>query len=375
MKFVVSSKALYSQLQAIGRVVSPKNSLAILDCFLFNVEDNQLKVTASDSETTLTASLELIESNENGCFAINSKKVLEALKDISEQPLTFQLDLNTMEMTISYQNGYYNLIAQKGEDYPQPIGLSEEGIVHLNVKSSVLLNSVTRTLFATSDDTLRPVMNGIYFDITTEDLTIVATDGHKLVRCRNCSTKSEQKASFVLPKKPAQMLKSLIGKDDSEVQIQFDGRNATFKSDGFKMVCRLIEGRFPNYNSVIPSDNPFVVTINRQSFISALKRVLVFAAEEIWLVKISLSQNELTVSSKDLDFSTAAEEHLACSYNGRNISIGFKGTFLIDILNNLSSEDVMLELADAARSGVIVPADQDEDEDTLMLLMPMMLND
>ncbi|MBQ2507532.1 MAG: DNA polymerase III subunit beta [Bacteroidaceae bacterium] len=375
MKFVVSSKALYSQLQAIGRVVSPKNSLAILDCFLFNVEDNQLKVTASDSETTLTASLELIESNENGCFAINSKKVLEALKDISEQPLTFQLDLNTMEMTISYQNGYYNLIAQKGEDYPQPIGLSEEGIVHLNVKSSVLLNSVTRTLFATSDDTLRPVMNGIYFDITTEDLTIVATDGHKLVRCRNFSTKSEQKASFVLPKKPAQMLKSLIGKDDSEVQIQFDGRNATFKSDGFKMVCRLIEGRFPNYNSVIPSDNPFVVTINRQSFISALKRVLVFAAEEIWLVKISLSQNELTVSSKDLDFSTAAEEHLACSYNGRNISIGFKGTFLIDILNNLSSEDVMLELADAARSGVIVPADQDEDEDTLMLLMPMMLND
>ena len=375
MKFVVSSKALYSQLQAIGRVVSPKNSLAILDCFLFNVEDNQLKVTASDSETTLTASLELIESNENGCFAINSKKVLEALKDISEQPLTFQLDLNTMEMTISYQNGYYNLIAQKGEDYPQPIGLSEEGIVHLNVKSSVLLNSVTRTLFATSDDTLRPVMNGIYFDITTEDLTIVATDGHKLVRCRNFSTKSEQKASFVLPKKPAQMLKSLIGKDDSEVQIQFDGRNATFKSDGFKMVCRLIEGRFPNYNSVIPSDNPFVVTINRQSFISALKRVLVFAAEEIWLVKISLSQNELTVSSKDPDFSTAAEEHLACSYNGRNISIGFKGTFLIDILNNLSSEDVMLELADAARSGVIVPADQDEDEDTLMLLMPMMLND
>ena len=375
MKFVVSSKALYSQLQAIGRVVSPKNSLAILDCFLFNVEDNQLKVTASDSETTLTASLELIESNENGCFAINSKKVLEALKDISEQPLTFQLDLNTMEMTISYQNGYYNLMAQKGEDYPQPIGLSEEGIVHLNVKSSVLLNSVTRTLFATSDDTLRPVMNGIYFDITTEDLTIVATDGHKLVRCRNFSTKSEQKASFVLPKKPAQMLKSLIGKDDSEVQIQFDGRNATFKSDGFKMVCRLIEGRFPNYNSVIPSDNPFVVTINRQSFISALKRVLVFAAEEIWLVKISLSQNELTVSSKDLDFSTAAEEHLACSYNGRNISIGFKGTFLIDILNNLSSEDVMLELADAARSGVIVPADQDEDEDTLMLLMPMMLND
>jgi DNA polymerase-3 subunit beta len=218
-------------------------------------------------------------------------------------------------------------------------------------------------------------MNGIYFDITTEDLTIVATDGHKLVRCRNFSTKSDQKASFVLPKKPAQMLKSLIGKDDSEVQILFDGRNATFKAEGFKMVCRLIEGRFPNYNSVIPSDNPFIVTINRQSFISALKRVLVFAAEEIWLVKISLSQNELTVSSKDLDFSTAAEEHLACSYNGRNISIGFKGTFLIDILNNLSSEDVMLELADAARSGVIVPAEQDEDEDTLMLLMPMMLND
>lgn len=375
MKFVVSSKALYSQLQAIGRVVSPKNSLAILDCFLFVLEDNTLKLTASDSETTLTASIEVVESNENGCFAINSKKILEALKDIADQPLTFDLNMNTMEMTIIYQNGHYNLIAQHGEDYPQPVSLGADGVMGLSVKSKVLLNNVTRTLFASSDDTLRPVMNGIFFDITPEDLTIVATDGHKLVRCRSLSTKSDQKASFVLPKKPAQMLKSLIGKDESEVEIKFDGRNATFQSDSFKMVCRLIEGRFPNYNSVIPTDNPYAVTVNRASLISALKRVLVFAAEEIWLVKLTLTQNELTVSGKDLDFSTAAEEHLACSYSGRNMSIGFKGTFLIEILNNLTGDDVILELADAARSGVIVPAEQEDDEDTLMLLMPMMLND
>lgn len=375
MKFVVSSKALYSQLQAIGRVVSPKNSLAILDCFLFVLEDNTLKLTASDSETTLTASIEVVESNENGCFAINSKKILEALKDIADQPLTFDLNMNTMEMTIIYQNGHYNLIAQHGEDYPQPVSLGADGVMGLSVKSKVLLNNVTRALFASSDDTLRPVMNGIFFDITPEDLTIVATDGHKLVRCRSLSTKSEQKASFVLPKKPAQMLKSLIGKDESEVEIKFDGRNATFQSDSFKMVCRLIEGRFPNYNSVIPTDNPYAVTVNRASLISALKRVLVFAAEEIWLVKLTLTQNELTVSGKDLDFSTAAEEHLACSYSGRNMSIGFKGTFLIEILNNLTGDDVILELADAARSGVIVPAEQEDDEDTLMLLMPMMLND
>lgn len=375
MKFVVSSKALYSQLQAIGRVVSPKNSLAILDCFLFVLEDNTLKLTASDSETTLTASVEVVESNENGCFAINSKKILEALKDIADQPLTFDLNMNTMEMTIIYQNGHYNLIAQHGEDYPQPVSLGADGVMGLSVKSKVLLNNVTRALFASSDDTLRPVMNGIFFDITPEDLTIVATDGHKLVRCRSLSTKSDQKASFVLPKKPAQMLKSLIGKDESEVEIKFDGRNATFQSDSFKMVCRLIEGRFPNYNSVIPTDNPYAVTVNRASLISALKRVLVFAAEEIWLVKLTLTQNELTVSGKDLDFSTAAEEHLACSYSGRNMSIGFKGTFLIEILNNLTGDDVILELADAARSGVIVPAEQEDDEDTLMLLMPMMLND
>lgn len=375
MKFVVSSKALYSQLQAIGRVVSPKNSLAILDCFLFVMEDSTLKLTASDSETTLTASIEVVESNENGCFAINSKKILEALKDIADQPLTFDLNMNTMEMTIIYQNGHYNLIAQRGEDYPQPVSLGTDGVMSLNVKSKVLLNNVTRALFASSDDTLRPVMNGVFFDITPEELTIVATDGHKLVRCRSLSTKSDQKASFVLPKKPAQMLKSLIGKDESEVEIKFDGRNATFQSDSFKMVCRLIEGRFPNYNSVIPTDNPYAVTVNRASLISALKRVLVFAAEEIWLVKLTLTQNELTVSGKDLDFSTAAEEHLACSYSGRNMSIGFKGTFLAEILNNLTGEDVILELADAARSGVIVPAEQDDDEDTLMLLMPMMLND
>lgn len=374
MKFIISSKTLSSQLQAIGRVINAKNSLPILESFLFDIKDGVLTLTASDSETTLTSTLALPENDGEGRFAIKSKTMLDALKDVPEQPLTFEVNTNTLEVIILYQNGKYSLVAQRADEYPQAIALGDN-IVSLNMQSNTLLSGINRSLFAVSDDTLRPVMNGIYFDITPESVTIVATDGHKLVRSRNLSNHGDEKAAFVLPKKPAQMLKSLLNKEEEEVQIRFDGRNAIFQATTFVMVCRLIEGRFPNYNAVIPQGNPFCITIDRAVLLSALKRVLVFSTEGAWLVKLTLSPNELTVSGQDLDFSTSAEEHLTCSYNGQPMSIGFKGTFLADILNNLSGQDVQIELADPSRPGVLVPVEQEENEDVLMLLMPMMLND
>ena len=238
-----------------------------------------------------------------------------------------------------------------------------------------MLGGINRALFATADDELRPVMNGIYFDITTEDITFVASDGHKLVRNKTFVAHGDEKAAFILPKKPATLLKNLLPKEQGDVQIDFDDRNAIFTLENYRMVCRLIEGRYPNYNSVIPQDNPHKVTIDRQMLISALRRVSVFSSQASSLIKLRLSENQIQISAQDIDFSTSAEETLICQYAGNAMSIGFKSTFLIDILNNLTAQEVIVELADPSRAGVIVPAEQEDKEDVLMLLMPMMLND
>ena len=239
----------------------------------------------------------------------------------------------------------------------------------------MLLNGISRSLFATADDELRPVMNGVYFDIHTDDLTFVASDGHKLVRLRNLSVKSPERASFILPKKPANLLKNVLAKGSEMVSIKFDDNNAYVNCTNFEMVCRLIEGRYPNYNSVIPQENPFKVTIDRVSFLNALKRVSVFSNPASSLVKLQLKESEMVVSAQDIDFSTSAEEKIVCQFDGTELNIGFKATYLIEILSNINSEEVILELADPSRAGLIVPAENEENEDLLMLLMPMMLND
>jgi len=374
MKFVISSTALFSHLQAIGRVINSKNTLPILDCFLLELNDGVLSLTASDNETTMATSLEVNESDGNCRFAINAKTILDALKEIPEQPLTFDFNPNTLEILVQYMNGRYSVVAQNADEYPIPVTLGETA-VHVEMEASTLLNGINRALFATADDELRPVMNGIYFDITTEDITMVASDGHKLVRNKNFATKGNEKAAFILPKKPATLLKNLLGKEQGSVSIDFDDRNATFTMPNYRMVCRLIEGRYPNYNSVIPQNNPHKVTIDRAILLSALKRVSVFSSQASSLIKLRLQDNQLVLSGQDIDFSTSAEESINCNYAGSPMSIGFKATFLIDILNNLSGQDVIIELADPSRAGVLVPAEQEENEDLLMLLMPMMLND
>ena len=251
----------------------------------------------------------------------------------------------------------------------------DENVTSITLGAEVLSNGITRSLFATAQDELRPVMNGIYFDLTTESLTIVASDGHKLVRNKNFTVKGDNSASFILPKKPAQILKGELGKSGGDVMVKFNERNAEITFGDFNLSCRLIEGRYPNYNSVIPKDNPNCVTIDRASFLSAMRRVIVFASASSMLVKFHIESGKITMSSQDIDFSTSAEEHLDCEYNGTPMNIGFKGTSMIEILTNITSSEIILELADPSRAGIIVPSEQSENEDVLMLIMPMLLND
>ncbi|MDR2775794.1 MAG: DNA polymerase III subunit beta [Tannerella sp.] len=374
MKFNVSSSALLSALQSISKVIASKNTLPILDSFLFNLEGMKLTITASDTETRLVTSVDVVSSDGSGLFAIDAKRLLDPLKELPEQPLAFDVNDDNMTVNVDYENGKFNLPGQRGDAYPQQKPLKDRSI-SIDVESQILLNGINRAFFAAADDELRPVMTGLYFDILTDSLTFVASDGHKLVRLRNLSIRSAERASFILPKKPANLLRSLLAKNSGNATIIFDDNNAYVKTSAFVMVCRLIEGRYPNYDAVIPSGNPNMATIDRISFLTALKRVSVFSSQASGLVKIQLSENEMIVSAQDIDFSTSAEEKITCQYTATPLSIGFKAPNLIDILTNISSENIVFQLADSTRAGIIVPSENEENEDLLMLLMPMMLND
>lgn len=374
MRFVVTSTELCNRLQSIGRVINSKNTLPILDCFLFSLENGILSITASDNETTLDTSLPVVEYDTDGRFAIGSKNILDAIKELPEQPIIFNVNEANMGITIEYMNGKFSMVGQHADEYPTPALLGESP-VSFTIPATSLFDGINRTIFATADDELRPVMNGIYFDITTEYITLVASDGHKLVRDKLFSAKGEEKAAFVLPKKPANILKGLLGKEADDINIAFDSRNAVFTLPNHRLVCRLIEGRYPNYNSVIPQSNPYKVTINRQALLSALRRVSVCSSASSSLVKLRLQDNELQISAQDLDFSSSAEERIVCQYDGEPMSIGFKSTFLMDIISNISGEDINVEVSDPSRAGVVIPTVQEENTDLLMLLMPMMLND
>jgi len=374
MKFDVSSSALLARLQAISKVIASKNMLPILDCVLFQLQDNKLILTASDAEIRLETTVGVMNSEGEGLFAVSSKILLEPLKKLPEQPLTFDINDENLEIFIYFENGKYNFIGQKGDTYPQPKPLNDAAFT-LTIESQILLGGVNRSLFAAGEDDLRPIMNGIFFDIQPDNLTFVASDGHKLVRLRHNGVQSAETASFILPKKPANLLKSLLAKTNDPVKIQFDENNAYVVTKTFEMVCRLIEGRYPNYNSVIPQDNPNKLTIDRMVFLSALERVTVFSNPASSLVKLQLSNDLIVVSAQDIDFSTSAEEKMHCQYGGMEMNIGFRGNFLIEMLSNINASEVVLALADPSRAGVIVPAEDEENEKLLMLIMPMVLND
>lgn len=374
MKFVVSSATLLNHLQAISRVINSKNTLPILDCFLLDLKNNLLSLTAADSETRLETLVEVKGAEGEGSLAINAKNLLDPLRELPDQPLTFDINDETLEVFIYYHNGKYNFVGLKGDEYPEPKILKDSAL-KLTMDAETLFSGINRTVFATADDELRPVMNGIYFDITVNDVTFVASDGHKLVRVTTTDAKGEGRSSFILPKKPANLLKLLLPKESGPVDITFDENNAYIAMSSYKMVCRFVEGRYPNYNSVIPQNNPNTLTLDRLALLNALRRVAVFSNPASSLVKLQLSEEKIVVSAQDIDFLTAAEEMIPCHYEGSVMNIGFKAAFLIDILNNIPSSDVRIELSDPSRAGLILPVEKEEHEDMLTLLMPMMLND
>ncbi len=375
MRFTVSSSALSSKLNMLAKVIGSKNSLPILDCFLFQVANGEMSITASDSDNVIKSTLALTDHDGEGEFCVPNRVILDALKELPEQPLHFDVNAagEAVAIKIVYQNGLYNFTGQSAEEYPRTQSMND-ACTTVSLPTEMLINNISRSLFATANDELRPVMNGIYFDLTADALAIVASDGHKLVRSKNFTIKSESPSAFNLPKKPASLLKNILSKDGDDAIIKFDDRSAEIQFTDGVMRCRLIDGRYPNYNSVIPN-NPNEVTVDRRGLQSALRRVLPFASESSQLIRFHIESGRFEVSSEDIDFSTSAKEQLSCEYNGSPISIGFKGSSLMEILSNLTSDNIIIQLADPSRAGIIVPAEQPENEDILMLIMPMLLND
>lgn len=374
MRFTLSSTALSGKLTALSRVINSKNSLPILADFVFEISDSTLHLTASDSENIMRTSVELNDSDCNGKFAIGNHDLLEAVKGFSEQPITFEVNQEDNTARISYQNGMFSLPVESADEFPQAQEIGGNANV-ITISSDVLADNINRSLFATAQDELRPVMNGIYFDLTTDCLAIVASDGHKLVRNKIFTIKSDAPAAFILPKKPATLLKNLLAKDGGDVTIRFDERNAEVNYGDGIITCRLIEGRYPNYNSVIPQSNPNQIIADRQALLSALRRVQPFANGSSNLIRFHMESGILQLDAEDYDFSKTATEKMSCEYNGQPMSIGFKGSSFIEILSNFDCHEIIIQLADPSRAGLVLPSEQPENQDVLMLMMPMLINE
>ncbi len=374
MKFTVSSTDLLARLQSVSRVISSKSTIPILDNFLFSLKEEYLTITASDLETSLKAGMAIDNVTEEGEITVPAKILVDSLKEFPEQPLEFKTNENSTLLGITWVNGNSNLPCTSAEDYPKIAALSEDS-ASLSIPSSSLLEGINRTLYATAEEELRPVMNGIFFDIQEESLTLVASDAHKLVCYTRHDIKSENKSFFILPKKPASILKNILSKAEQDVTIKFDSRNAYFQFESFILVCRLVEGNYPAYRSVIPKNNQNKLLINRLDFLNSTRRIAVCSNQASSQVKLKLSYNQLVISAQDIDFSISANERLSCQYEGDPMEIGFKSTFLIEILSNLPYSNISLELSDPARAALILPTENtDASEEILALLMPMMVS-
>ena len=372
MKFVISSTELLSHLSSVSKVISSKHTLPILDNFLFTQKGSELIITATDLETTMITRIELDNVEGEGTIAIEAKRLIDMLREFPEQPLTFEINLETLNVDILTETGKFSVVGQMGDDYPQLPDIKEEESKSVKITASILSIGISKTLFATADDELRPVMNGIFVDITPEDIKFVASDSHKLVRYTRNDITTDIETKFIIPKKPASLLKAILPSDDTDIEVRADKNNAFFTINGYQLICRLVEGEYPNYTTVIPLDSPNKVIVDRSSVTNTIKRVAVFSNQASNLVKLKLASNEMTVSAQDIDFSISAFEKLNCQYDGEEIEIGFKSSFLIEILSSLSSTDVVFELLDSSRAGLVLPVEKNnESEDELMLLMPM----
>ncbi|MBI9037784.1 MAG: DNA polymerase III subunit beta [Bacteroidales bacterium] len=373
MKFIVSSSTLYKNLQALSGVLSSNNTLPILDDFLFELDGQRLSITASDLETTMKVSLMLENAEESGVVAIPARILLETLKTFADIPITFSINQETLGIEISAGEGKFKLSGHNSDDFPQTPQL--EDTTTITVDASVLVNAFNKTIFATGTDELRQVMLGVFCEITPEDITFVATDAHKLVKYRRTDTFSDSSASFILPKKPINNLRNILSDDDTKVKIEYNQTNASFIFENVILICRLIDGKYPNYEAVIPIENTKKLIIGRTDLLTSIKRVALFANQSTLQVRFSISGKELILTSEDLDFSNEAKERLTCNYTGEDIQIGFSSKFLQEMLSNIDTEQVCLELSESNRAGLVLPVDNPrEHELILMLIMPVMLN-
>lgn len=370
MNFVISSATLLKHLQGISGVLSASNTLPILDNFLFEISDGRLTVSASDLETTMRTSMN-VDANEGGKIAIQAKLLLDVLKNLPDQPCTFLVDAKNFGIEIAYDNGKSKMVGYNGEDFPKTPTL--ERSESIKVSGDIVSNAINKTLFATGMDDLRPVMSGVYCQFSPENITFVATDAHKLVRYTRTDSQASGSSSFILPKKPLNLLKSNL-KGDEEVLLEYNDSNAVFTFNDIVLICRLIDGKYPNYEAVIPKENPNVLTIDRLQFLSSIRRVSIFANKTTHQIKLRLAGSELALSAEDIDFANEANERLTCNYDGDDMEIGFNSRFLMEMLNNLDSTEVRLELSEPSRAGLLMPSEKSDAEDILMLVMPVMLN-
>lgn len=371
MNFIVSSNTLLKHLQSISGVLSTSNTLPILDNFLFEIENDELTVSASDLETTMRTKLN-IEANESGKIAIPAKLLMEILKNLPDQPCTFLVDNDSFGIEISYDNGKSKMVGYNGVEYPKlpPIDKKKQ----FKVTGEIISKAINKTIFATGNDDLRPVMSGVYCQFSPQELIFVATDAHKLVCYKRTDSKAEGNASFILPKKPLNLLKANLHGEE-EVLVEFNESNAIFTFNDLELVCRLIDGKFPNYEAVIPKENPNVLTVDRLQFLGSLKRVSIFSNKSTHQVKLKIAGSELSLFAEDIDFSNESNERLTCSYDGEDIEIAFNSKFLMEMLSNLESSEIKIKMSAPNRAGILVPGSSDnEHEDILMLVMPVMLN-
>jgi DNA polymerase-3 subunit beta len=370
MQFLGSSTTLLKHLQSISGAVTTSNSLHILDNFLFEINDGQLTVSASDLETTMRTVLN-VDTSDSGKIAVPARHILEMLKTFPDQPLSFKIkEENKIEITSD--NGNYVMVGQNGEEYPKTPSVDDKNSVTLPCQ--VLNEAITKTIFATGNDDLRPVMSGVYFDFSEDSVTFVATDAHKLVRYRRKDAGSTVSASFILPKKPLNLLKGNLG-HEGEVKVNFSETNAVFTFNDIILTCRLIDGKYPNYEAVIPKENPNVLVVDRASLLSSVKRVSIFASRSTYQVILKVIGTELKIFAEDIDFSNEATERLACNYTGDDIEIAFNSRFFIEMLSNVDSQEIVLEMSQPSRAGILLPHNPpNENEEILMLVMPVMIN-
>jgi DNA polymerase-3 subunit beta len=374
MNFVISSSELLSKLQVVGRVIATKNTLPILDDFLFDVTGKILTIKASDLETTIVSRSELINVDGNGTIAVEAKRLQEIIREFSEQPLTFIVDEKNLSVEIQSQYGKYSLVGHPADDFPKTPHLKKSETQEVKLSGELLFNGLAMTHYATANDELRPAMNGIYIETDKDAITFVATDAQKLVRYKRKDILTEVAASIILPKKPTNLLRNVLQKFEKEVVMQIDKNNASFNAGDFIIYCRLVDANYPAYNSVIPKQNPNKMVVDRVEFLNTMKRVSVFSNPATNLIRLAISGNSIEISAEDLDNALSAVEHVNCQYEGEPIVIGFRSSYFLELLTNLNCTEVRIELSEPNRAGLIFPAEpEDENEDILMLLMPMML--